>query len=96
MYTLITTSQHYVKIDMGAFVNLDGIKVPFKIGYLMKDQTLLVSLDHDSDYVKVILTNDISFRLDMNGVNGLPAKIDNYIPSNNEDLAYKLAQLRTL
>lgn len=94
MFAEITSYQNYVEVDCAAFVGI--AKVPFKIGYIMKDQTLVVYLDENSNFVKIIMANDISFKLDMNAAHGLPAKIDGVTPTSNADLAKRVADLRTL
>ena len=90
---LITNHIEYIKIDLTAFTALPSIK--YLHIYLMKDKAFSVKLAKDLSVVEVYAADDV-YELDMNGVKGLPAKIDNKIPLNNIELAEELAKLKNL
>lgn len=90
---LISNHNNYIKIDLTAFIALDTVE--YSIIYIMKDKALSVKLAKDLSVVEVYADGDI-YELDMNGINGLPAKVENKVPLNNIELAEELAKLKNL
>lgn len=89
----ITNHTNYVKIDLSAFASLEH--VTYTPVYLMKDQSISVKKEKNGLFV-LIITHDGSYQLDMAGINGFPAKVDDQVPTDNQDLAQKLADLKNL
>ena len=83
----------YVEIDLKAFASLNS--VDYGMTYLMKDQSWAVRVEKNGLWVEVN-TPVGNFQLDMNSVNGLPAKIGVITPKDNWELGKEIANLKNL
>lgn len=86
---VVTATSYEIHVEF----NDQSVAAGWKQGHYSKDQMVSVQLKHDDSLVRLTMT-DQSWDLDMNGVNGLPVDtIDGETPSDNADLALKLARI---